>query len=117
MRSVDFCPKCETRMIPLKKKHARTVTLILSCPKCRYEKKATRPNSFISNVKTIQLENLIILGKKEQRLRTTPTFTIDCPKCGNNRAYAWLVHLGSLEQSSTKFYRCTKCNYTYRDTS
>jgi len=42
---VDFCPDCETKMIPLKKKQAMTVTLILSCPKCGYEKKATRPNS------------------------------------------------------------------------
>jgi len=28
---MDFCPDCETKMIPLKKKQAKTVTLILSC--------------------------------------------------------------------------------------
>ena len=114
---MDFCPKCETRMIPLKKKHARTVTLILSCPKCGYEKKATRPNSFISKVRNSQLENLVILGKKEQRLRTTPTFMIDCPKCGNNRTYVWEVQTRGSDEGSTQFFRCTKCNYTFREYS
>jgi len=117
MQNVDFCPDCGTKMIHLKKKQAMTVTLVLSCPKCGYEKKATRPNSFLAKVKNRPRENLVIIGKKEHRLRTTPIFAIDCPKCGNNRAYAWIVHLGSLEQSSTQFYRCTKCHYTYRDTS
>lgn len=114
---MDFCPDCKTKMMPLKKKQAKTVTLILSCPKCGYEKKATRPNSFLANVKNRPRENLVIIGKKEQRFRTAPIFAIGCPKCGNNRAYGWMVHLGSLEQSSTQFYRCTQCNYTYRDTS
>ncbi|MCZ2845578.1 MAG: RPA12/RPB9/RPC11 RNA polymerase family protein [Candidatus Bathyarchaeota archaeon] len=114
---MDFCPECKTKMIPLKKKQARTVTLILSCPKCGNEKKYTRPNSPIIKVRNHPPEKLVIIGKKEQQLKTTPRFIIECPKCGNKRAYGWIVHLGSLEQSSTQFYRCTKCNYTFRDTS
>jgi DNA-directed RNA polymerase subunit M len=114
---LDFCPDCKTRMMPLKKKHARTVTLILSCPKCGNEKKYTRPSSPITTDRNLPTENLVIIGKKEQQLRTTPKFIIDCPKCGNKRAYGWMVHLGRLEQSSTQFYRCTKCNYTFRDTN
>ena len=114
---MDYCPDCETKMIHLKKKQTLTVTLILVCPKCGHEKKSTRPNSYATMVKSHPRENLVIIGKKEQRYRTVPKFVIDCPKCGNNRAYGWIVHLGSLEQSSTQFYRCTKCNYTYRDTN
>lgn len=113
---MDFCPDCETKMMPLKKKQAMMVTIILSCPKCGYQKRATRPNSFTNQVNNRPRENLVIIGKNEHRFRTAPTFAIICPKCGNNRAYGWTLHLGSLEQSSTQFYRCTKCNYTSRDT-
>ena len=88
---MDFCPDCKTKMMPLKKKQAKTVTLILSCPKCGYEKKVTRPNSFLANVKNRPRENLVIIGKKEQRFRTAPIFAIGCPKCGNNRAYGWFI--------------------------
>ena len=112
---MDYCPKCGKRMIYLKKKNARTVTLILSCPECRYEKQATRPHWTIKPINSNRRENLIILGKKEQKLRTTPTIIRHCPKCKNNKAYAWLVHLGSLEQSSIQFYHCTKCGQTVRE--
>ena len=114
---MDFCPKCGMRLTPLKKVKGRKVALLLSCRRCGYEKRATRPNSFLATVKNHPRENLIIIGKKEYRLRTAPILMMKCPKCGNNRAYAWMVHLGSLEQSSTQFFRCTKCNYTYRETS
>ena len=112
---MDFCQKCKTKMVHLKKKQTRTVTLILSCPRCGYEKNATGPNSINVKFKNYSKENIVVIGKKEQRLRTTPTIEIDCPRCGNNRAYVWIVHLGSLEEDSTKFHRCTKCRYTVRD--
>jgi len=114
---MDFCPKCGTMLTPLKKVKGSKVALLLSCHRCGYEKRATRPNSFLAKAKNHPRENLLIIGKKEYRLRTTPILMMECPKCGNKRAYAWMVHLGSLEQSSTQFFRCTKCNYTYRDTS
>lgn len=114
---MEFCPDCEKRMIPLKKKKAKTVTLILACPKCGNEKKYTRPDSPAITDENHFLEKLITVGKKEQRLRTAPKFDVVCPKCSNKKAYGWTVHLGTLEQSSTQFYRCTNCNYTFRDTS
>ena len=103
-------------MMHLKKKEGTMISLILSCPKCGYENKATRPNLFIKQVDNCSRENLVIIGKKEQRFRTSPTFAISCTKCGSNRAYGWSIDLGSLERSSTQFYRCIKCNYTSRDT-
>jgi DNA-directed RNA polymerase subunit M len=112
---MDFCQNCGTRMEHLKKKQARIVTLILSCPRCGYEKRSTRQNPGKSNVKNHLKDNLVVIGKKEQRLRTVPTLAIDCPKCRNNRAYVWMVHLGKLEEDTTKFHRCTKCGYTIRD--
>ena len=104
-------------MVPLKKKQATTVMLIYACPKCGKEEKYTRTNSPNVTDRNRFTDNLILLGKKEQQLRTVPTFDIVCPKCSNKKAYGWTVQLGPLEQSSTQFYRCTKCNYTFRDAS
>ena len=113
---MDFCPKCGTRLTLPKKVKGRKGALLLSCHRCGYKNRATQPNSFLDKVKNHPLENLIIIGKKEYQLRTSPKLMILCPKCGNKKAYAWIVHLGSLAQSSTQFFRCTKCNYTFRDT-
>jgi len=57
------------------------------------------------------------IGKKEQKLQTLPTVTIECPKCGNNQAYTWQVQTRGADESSTQFFRCTKCGYTFREYS
>jgi DNA-directed RNA polymerase subunit M/transcription elongation factor TFIIS len=47
---MDFCPNCGTRLTPLKKKEGRKVALLLFCPKCGYEKRATRPMTTVSKI-------------------------------------------------------------------
>jgi len=62
-------------------------------------------------------DQIIIISKKEQNLQTLPTVTIECPKCGNNQAYVWQVQTRGADESSTQFFRCTKCGYTFREYS
>jgi DNA-directed RNA polymerase subunit M len=115
---MDFCPNCGMRLTPLKKKEGRKVALLLSCPKCGYEKRTTRPMTTVSKIiGHSSQERIAVIGKGEQKLRTLPTVRVECPRCGNNLAYAWLVQIGRLEESSTQFFRCTKCNYTFREKS
>ncbi len=64
---MDYCPKCGKRMIHMKKKNNHTVTLILSCKKCGYEKKVSRPNFNNTSNRNHRVEKLIILGEKEQK--------------------------------------------------
>jgi len=91
--------------------------IILACPKCNYEKPASSlmPVSTITEKKPE--DQIIIISKKEQNLQTLPTVTIECPKCGNNQAYVWRVQTRGADESSTQFFRCTKCGYTFREYS
>jgi len=115
---MDFCPNCGTRLISLKKMEGRKVALLLSCQKCGYEKRATRPMTTVHKImERSPQERIAVIGRGEQKLRTLPTVRIECPRCGNNLAYAWMVQMGRLEESSTQFFRCTKCNYTFREKS
>lgn len=114
---MEFCPNCGTRLVPLQKKH-RKFALILSCPKCGYEKPSTHPIEIASKaIEHTAQESVIVIGKEEQRLRTLPSVRIECPKCGNNLAYVWQVQTRGSDESSTQFFRCTKCNYTFREYS
>jgi len=115
---MEFCPKCGTRLTPLKKKEGTKVALLLSCLKCGYEKRATRSMTTVSKIIEHSSQGrLAVIGKGEQKLRTLPTVRIECPRCGNRLAYAWTVQIRGLEESSTQFFRCTKCNYTFRENS
>ncbi len=99
--------------MPKRKKDTKNV--FLTCPKCDYRKPAEKliPTSKVSRVKPE--DQIIVIGKKEQKLRTLPTVTMECPKCGNNLAYAWQVQTRGADESSTQFFRCTKCSYTFRE--
>ena len=114
---MEFCPNCRTRLIPTRKKEGKNSSLTLSCPKCGYNKKAT---STIATPKVIEhtpQKRIAVIGKKEQKLRTLPTVKMECPKCGNNLAYVWQVQTRGMDESSTQFFRCTKCNFTFREYS
>jgi DNA-directed RNA polymerase subunit M/transcription elongation factor TFIIS len=41
--------------------------------------------------------------------------SVECPKCGNRQAFWWIVQTDSADEPSTQFFRCTKCNHTWRN--
>ena len=43
------------------------------------------------------------------------TIKIDCEKCHNQEGGWWTFQTRSADEPETKFYRCTKCNHTWRD--
>ena len=115
---MEFCPKCGTKLTPLKKKNGAKVALLLSCLKCGYEKRATRSMKTVSRIMEHSSQGCIaVIGKTDQKLRTLPKVKTECPKCKNKFAYAWTVQIRRLDESSTQFFRCTKCNYTFRENS
>jgi transcription factor S len=46
---------------------------------------------------------------------TLPVTKAECKKCGNVMAYYWMMQTRSADEPSTRFYRCTKCNHTWRE--
>jgi DNA-directed RNA polymerase subunit M len=116
---MEFCPKCGTRLVLAKRKRSGKNVLVLSCPKCGFMKPpadvkvATIPRVIEQPPK----EPIAVISKEEQKLRTLPTVRIECPKCGNNLAYVWQVQTRGSDESSTQFFRCTKCSHTFREYS
>lgn len=44
-----------------------------------------------------------------------PETDVRCQKCGNGRAYWWLIQTRSADEPPTQFYKCTKCKHTWRE--
>lgn len=111
---MEFCAKCGKRLVPRKKKKDDNFWV---CPKCGFKKKieGSQEVPLILKEASPFSESIAVIGKKEQKLRTLPTVKIECPKCGNNLAFAWQVQTRGSDESSTQFFRCTKCNYTFRE--
>ena len=115
---MEFCPKCGTRLGSSCEKKAKKTVFSLLCPKCGF-KKETGDKPFVAPkaIERSPQESIAIIGKAEQKLRTLPTVRMECPKCGNNTAYAWQIQTRGTDASSTQFFRCTKCKFTFREYS
>ena len=115
VRAVEFCTKCGKRLVAQKEKGRNAVWL---CTKCGFKKKVEGGEKILSiglKEQAAVREPIAVIGKEEQKLRTLPTVRIDCPKCGNNVAFVWQVQTRGSDESSTQFFRCTKCNFTFRE--
>jgi len=61
------------------------------------------------------------IGKKdaiavinEEADNTYPVIDMVCPECKNKKSYFWTTQTRSSDESETKFYKCTKCKFTWR---
>ena len=47
-------------------------------------------------------------------VETLPITKIKCPKCGHPDAYYWTIQTRAGDEAETQFFRCTKCNHSWR---
>ncbi|MBV9177582.1 MAG: transcription factor S [Nitrososphaeraceae archaeon] len=115
---MEFCPKCNTRM-----ERRIEQNDIMVCPKCGYkeEYKNIDNNGEVATINSPQppaqskKTTFEVTGLSDANPAPLPTMDIECPKCGNNTASWWMAQTRSANESSTRFYRCTKCNHTWRN--
>ena len=105
---MKFCPKCEVRL----KKSDQGLT----CPKCGYVEGDSQPSKeeFKEKIKEEEVSEFNVFDEDEGK-ETLPTIKIDCEKCGHTEAVWWMLQTRSADEPTTQFYRCTKCNHTWRN--
>jgi len=83
----------------------------LKCRKCGYIREFDGDGKVRVQSQTEGKEITIIEDKK---MATLPTISIRCPKCGHTTAYWWLRQLRAADESEVRFFRCERCEYTWR---
>ena len=107
--SLKFCPNCKSIMTPVKE-GGKTV---LKCPKCGTVVDATGVKLVTKTViERKPTEAPVVLVEKHE---TLPKTKAHCPKCGNDEAYYWIQQTRAADEPPTRFYRCTRCGYTWRE--
>ncbi len=103
---MKFCPKCEVK---LKKSISG-----LQCSKCGYtEGEKIKQTKKIVEEKEPDFSLLAFEGNEGEE--SYSTIKIECTKCGHDEAVWWMFQTRSADEPTTRFYRCQKCKYTWRD--
>ena len=53
------------------------------------------------------------MGDEDEK--SLPETEAECPQCGNDKAYYWLVQTRAADEPETRFFRCTKCKKVWRE--
>ncbi len=99
-----FCPKCGSVLKAGKKAGE------LECIRCgakikpKGELKVSEQLKAHKKVEVVSEDEEVLSKTKEQ-----------CPKCKHPEAYYWLVQTRASDEAATKFLKCCKCGYTWRD--
>jgi len=105
---LKFCPKCGTRLVPA----TASKSVVLKCQKCEY---TTRASDIRFQALQQGKEKIVVIGDKLKDINPLPKAKTHCTKCGHNEAFYWMVQTRSADESSTQFFRCTRCGNTWRE--
>ena len=100
---MEFCPKCGCVLVEKKKN--------FGCPRCNYKSK--RKVKIEASEKIEAKPKIGVIKGKETDV--FPVTNAVCPKCGNKEAYFWTSQTRAGDEAETKFFKCTKCEYTWRE--
>ena len=100
---MEFCPKCGAILMQSKKGS--------KCPRCRYSSKEKIKIKIFEKIN--ERKEVEITSSTDSEVR--PIVQENCGKCKNPKAYFWTVQTRAGDEAETKFFKCTKCDHTWRE--
>ena len=101
-----FCQKCGAILVLKGDKKKK-----LKCSACGYSPRSKKNIILKEKVKVKSEDKIEVRDKK---LKTLPVVKEECQKCGNKKAYYWLVQTRAADEAETRFFECTKCGHRWR---
>lgn len=110
---VRFCPRCGGILRPMKEK-GKT---ILVCSRCGYKEESSPSNAFrfSSKIEHSEKEKTIVLDNDIDVTKLPITKEVTCRKCGAHEAYYWMIQTRAADEPPTRFYKCVRCGYVWRE--
>ena len=103
---MQFCPKCGS-LLKVKTEKGKKV---LYCS-CGYSTEEVEKAEIKEEVKKDDKDVEVV----EEKHESLPITKATCPKCGYEEAYYWLVQTRAGDEAETRFFKCVKCGYQWRE--
>ena len=84
----------------------------VKCRSCGAVQKTGSKEELKIKTTTGKKRDTLILESQSTHL---PEGDFECPKCGHGKALWFVQQTRSSDEPPTRFFRCTKCNHTWRE--
>lgn len=110
---VRLCPRCGGLMKPVKQKGSNYMV----CSRCGYRAEVTESSSLrvTSKIEHSVKEKTVVVEEQHELSKLPITREARCKKCGHNEAYYWILQTRAADEPPTRFYKCVKCGYVWRE--
>ncbi len=114
---MSFCPKCPDSMLRAARSSKDIKKKVLKCMTCGFETDLDPKTAAVSQgdraMKSKAKAALVLDGNTQPN----PNMVVPaiCPKCKHDKAATWQVQTRGGDEPSTHFFRCVKCNHTWRE--
>lgn len=90
---------------------------ILVCTRCGYRIEVDEKTSIkiSSRIQHSSREKMIVLDEDIDVSKLPITRDVTCKRCGAHEAYYWMIQTRAADEPPTRFYKCTKCGYVWRE--
>ena len=99
-----FCKNCKCLLFPQDGK--------LLCRKCGAVHDTDNSKVQVITAKSTEKEEMAVMSEISG---TLPTADVECPTCGNNKAYWVLRQTRAADEPETRIFRCVKCGHSWRE--
>ncbi|MEM1627823.1 MAG: transcription factor S [Desulfurococcaceae archaeon] len=111
---VRFCPRCGSLLKPSRENGK----IHLICSRCGYK---IGPENSVQD--SYRLSTRIAHSSKERTVVVNEIDTsnlpitkdVTCKRCGAHEAYYWMIQTRAADEPPTRFYKCVKCGYVWRE--
>jgi DNA-directed RNA polymerase subunit M len=112
-RKLKFCPRCGSLMLP----QVRDGKRVLVCPNCGYIEELEEGSYVFESRSQKSPKSKIIVVDATQPPPTAIVLkgSVRCPKCGHDEVLFWMMQTRAADEPPTRFYRCLKCGYSWRE--
>jgi DNA-directed RNA polymerase subunit M len=100
---MEFCQKCGGILLIDGDKNP-------ACAKCGHRHKGKLKLQSFEKMNVS--ERIAVVD--ESKMTTYPIVEMKCPECKNKEAFFWTMQTRASDESETKFYKCVKCEHTWR---
>lgn len=102
---MEFCPRCGAVLVIKGEKN--------SCLRCGYSKKGKTKLTASEKIEGKKVVNIVF--EKDSEVYPIVELEQPCKNCKNTKAYFWTMQTRSSDEAETKFFKCVKCQFTWRE--